>query len=156
MELWEDENTLSYWKIKGHKGASRIKRDGIEKHSGKYCARFDIDANNTFRRLYQRFNLKTNESYTLEFWYKTDADKTCYALFINPAGYYLNSSGSWQNKWATYTGFIGNKDWTKNAISFVASHSGPYYLGIYSCNAPSSSIYIDDIRLKRQQNYRHN
>jgi len=150
LELWDDKNTLTYWRVEGPKGKSSINRDSKEKHSGEYSCRFDIDENNTLRRIYQQFNLKSNKSYILEFWYKTDVDKTYYALITNPSGYFLNPSGAWQKKWATYTGLITNKNWSNKAINFVTDKSGAYYFGIYSYYASSSSLYIDDIILKAE------
>lgn len=144
LEVWTGDNLNNWVETES---TSTVTKEIVLMHGDAACAKFTIDAINTPAEIKQDNDLEAYTQYTIEFWYKTEATKTCKAYLKNlSTGEYLHSDGTW-GAVDNYVTNLSNVVWTKTSFNFTSTTAASYKLGIQGHNAASSSFYIDDISL---------
>jgi hypothetical protein len=155
LEAWDSATNLTSW-TEVLAGTSTVNREGTEKHGGTYSCRFDIDADNANAEIDQTgLSLIAGSKYYISLWYKTASAKNLksyFFVYVDGTGYYLQSDGSWAIP-GTYNWLLAtNTSWTEATITTDAIPSGTLGnkgIKIMRNSAVSSSIYIDDVSVKK-------
>lgn len=134
-------------------GSSTVNDETSSVHGGSDACRLDIDAsNNTAGVFYYAIPLTASGEYRLTFWYKnSESGKTAkfYVRTTDTTHYYLESAGTWTSS-LTYISLDNVTEYTQYAINFSAHEDHTSYrLYFRTDSAASSSIYIDDVSIKR-------
>lgn len=159
LESWNSPNDLAQW-TESANGGSSITRDSQEAYKGNACAKLTVDSGNSRVILSQPgVQVDPDTEYYLCFKYRnTEVDLygTDYEFrFINETdGYHLDERGNWSSSVRSIKirNCIGRSGgyMTGNGILFrTPSNAITIKIQFQNGNAPSSSLYLDEVSLRR-------